>query len=53
MGPDDESVIHITKPAERLMGCLVERHLLKVLHEEFGDNRRQWQTHSQAVGLYV
>jgi hypothetical protein len=40
--PDDESVVHVTKPAERLMGSPVERHLLEVFHVEVGDDRRQW-----------
>jgi hypothetical protein len=35
--PDDKSVNHITGPAERIVGCLIKRHLLKVLHEEVGD----------------
>jgi hypothetical protein len=30
--PDDESVVHVTKPAGRLMGSPVERHLLEVFH---------------------
>jgi hypothetical protein len=38
--PDDKSVIHITVSAEGLMGSPIERHLLKVLHEEVGDDRR-------------
>jgi hypothetical protein len=42
MGPDDESVVHIMEPAEGLMGCPVECHLIRVLHEEADDNRRQW-----------
>jgi hypothetical protein len=28
-------------------------HLLKVLHEEAGDHRRQRQTHSHAIGLFL
>jgi hypothetical protein len=42
MGPDDETVIHIMEPAEGLMGCAAECHFLRVLHEEVGDNKKQW-----------
>jgi hypothetical protein len=41
------------EPANGLMGYLVECHLLKALHEEVGDNKRQWQTHSHTVGLFI
>jgi hypothetical protein len=40
--PDDESVIHVEKTAEGLMGSPVERHLLEDFHVEAGDDRRQW-----------
>jgi hypothetical protein len=30
VGPDDESVVHVAKPAEGLMGSPVERHILEV-----------------------
>jgi hypothetical protein len=40
--PDDESVVHVTKPAERLMGSPVERHLLEVFHVDVGNDRREW-----------
>jgi hypothetical protein len=32
VGPDDESVIYIMEPAQGLMRCLVEHHILEVLH---------------------
>lgn len=41
---DNDSVIHIMEPANGLMG-----YLLKPLHEEAFDNKRQWQTHSHAI----
>jgi hypothetical protein len=31
-------VIHVTEPAEGLMGIPVECHLLEVLYEETGDD---------------
>jgi hypothetical protein len=37
--PDDESAIHITEPAERLMGSPVEFHLLEILHKELAVTR--------------
>jgi hypothetical protein len=46
-------VIHVTEPAERLTVCLVERHHLKVLHEEAGDDRRQWRIQSHVISLLV
>jgi hypothetical protein len=33
-----KSVIHVTEPAEGLMGSPVQHHLLEVLHEEVGDD---------------
>jgi hypothetical protein len=37
MGSDDESIILETESTQGLMGCPVERHLLKVLREEIID----------------
>jgi hypothetical protein len=39
MGQDDERVIHVAKPAERLLGRPLQSCFLKVLHEEVGDVR--------------
>jgi hypothetical protein len=39
---DDESVVHVTKPADRLMGSLVKRRLLEVFHVEVGNDQRKW-----------
>jgi hypothetical protein len=49
MWPDDESVAHVTKPAERLMWSPVERHLLEVFNVEVDDDRR----HGHAVNIFV
>jgi hypothetical protein len=38
MWPDNESVVHVTEPAEGLMGNLVERHLFEILQEEVGND---------------
>jgi len=38
--PDDIGVIHVAEPAGRPEGHLLYVHLLKILHEEIGDNRR-------------
>jgi hypothetical protein len=48
MWRDDDSVIHIVEPANGLMGCLP-----KPFHEEVCDNKRQWQTHSHTVSLFI
>jgi hypothetical protein len=37
---DEESVVHVTEPAEGLVSSPVEHHLLEVLHVESGDDRR-------------
>jgi hypothetical protein len=37
--PDDESVLHIAKPAEGLVGSQVKRPHLEVLHIEVGNDR--------------
>jgi hypothetical protein len=34
IGPDDEGVIHVVKPAEWLVGCPFQSHFFKVLHEK-------------------
>jgi hypothetical protein len=39
MGPDDERVIHVAKPAEQLVGRPLQSRFLNVLHEELGDDR--------------
>jgi hypothetical protein len=36
-----------------LLACLIERHLLRIFHEEVGDYRRQWQIHSHTVSLFL
>jgi hypothetical protein len=36
-----------------LMGWLVEYRLVRILHEEVGNNERQWQTHSHAMSLFI
>jgi hypothetical protein len=41
MWPDDESVVHVAKPAEGLLGSQVQRPFLEVLHIEVGDDWRQ------------
>jgi hypothetical protein len=38
--PDNESVVHITEPAEVLISSPVESYLFEVLHEEVGDDRK-------------
>ena len=38
--PDDIVVIHVAEPAGRPDGHLLYLRLLKILHEEIGDNRR-------------
>jgi hypothetical protein len=38
MGPGDEYVILLTKPAEGLVGYSFEIHLLKFVHEYDGDH---------------
>jgi hypothetical protein len=40
MLPGDKNVIHIMEPAEGLMSIPVERHLLEILHEGVGGDRR-------------
>jgi hypothetical protein len=34
MRPDDECVIHVAKPAERLIGRRLQSHFFKVFHEK-------------------
>jgi hypothetical protein len=51
--PDDEGIVHVAKSAEGLMGNQVKRPLLKVLHIEVGDGRRQWRAHGHTIGLFV
>jgi hypothetical protein len=46
-------MIHVVESAQELMSCSVERHFLKALHEEVGDHRRHWPTHSHDIGLLV
>jgi hypothetical protein len=53
MWPDDESVVHVTDPAEGLTESPAERYLLEVLHVEVGDNWRQWGTRSHTVSLFM
>jgi hypothetical protein len=40
MGPDDKCVIHVTKPAERLVDRSLQTRFFRVLHEEVGNDRR-------------
>jgi hypothetical protein len=42
----DDCVTNVIKPTEGLMGRPRKSRLLKVLHEEDGNDRAQWQTHS-------
>jgi len=45
MWSDDIGVIHVAEPAGRPEGHLLYVHLLKILNEEIGDNRRPlWGT---------
>jgi hypothetical protein len=41
------------EPAEGPLSGLTEHDLLRVLHEEAGDHRRQSQTHNHAIGLFI
>jgi hypothetical protein len=41
MWPDDEYVTHVTKPAEGLVGQLIQSHVFKVLREEVGNSWRK------------
>jgi hypothetical protein len=41
MWSDDESAVHVTERIE-LMGSPIKSHLLEVLHEEAGNDQRQW-----------
>jgi hypothetical protein len=50
---DDENFVHLTALAEGLMGNPVERHLLGILYEEVGDDRRQWSAHGHSVNLFA
>jgi hypothetical protein len=40
MSLDDQEAIHIPEKAGGLVGCPVKRHLLQLLHVEFGNNQR-------------
>jgi hypothetical protein len=53
MGPDDEGVVHVAKPAEELVRGQVNYPLLKVLHVEVGNDRREWRVHGHTVNLFV
>jgi hypothetical protein len=44
--------MHLTEPERRIVGYQIECQPLKFLHKEV-DHRRQWQTHSHALGLFV
>jgi hypothetical protein len=35
------------------VGCPVKRHLLQLLHVEFGNNQRTLWTHSHITGLFT
>jgi hypothetical protein len=35
------------------MGCAAECHFLRVLHEEVGDNKKQWWTCGHIVSLFI
>jgi hypothetical protein len=41
MGPDDKCVVHISEPQRRLILGRVESQLLKVLHIDVADDRRE------------
>jgi hypothetical protein len=45
--------MHLTEPGRGILGFPVECQLLRVLHEVVGDHKRQWRTHSHALGLFV
>jgi len=42
MGPDDESVIHISEPAYRFVCHLFYCLILKTLHEEICNYQKKW-----------
>jgi hypothetical protein len=51
--PDGHSVFYVSEPEEGIMGSPAESHLLLVLYEEVGNNKREWPTHSHAFNLFV
>lgn len=53
MKPDEGGVINVTKSAEGLVGHLLKSYLLKVLHDEAGNDKGQWQTHSHTISLFI
>jgi hypothetical protein len=53
MWPDDESFIHVAKPAEGLIGRRLQSHLFKIFHEIVCNDRGERRTHRHTVGLLV
>jgi hypothetical protein len=53
MRTNHKCLIHVTEPASGLAGRPAECHLLKVFHEEVGNDRwKQW-AHGNSVRLFV
>jgi len=53
MGSDEESVIYVSEPAYRFVYRLFCWFLLKILHEEIHNYRRQWWAHCYPFRLLV
>jgi len=53
MRPDHECVIHVMEPTYGPLSHHAECYLLKVFHEEVGNNRWQLWTHGNSVHLFL
>jgi len=51
--PDDESVVHISVPAGKLVCDFFYGFNFEVFHVEISDDRREWGAHRHPVSLFI